>query len=757
MWVRTLLLAASFGLSQLCFAQEKVEHPGIDQYAAELTTYQSAPNAWTEAYRPVYHFTPFNYWQNDPNGLAYFKGEWHFFYQHYLHELCGVSWGHATSKDLVTWTHHPPAIPADDFGAIYSGGGVVDHKDTTGFFGGKSGYVGLYTYHQPDNFESQGLAYSQDGFKFFKYDGNPIIPDLRKVESQKPDPNFRDPKVFWHEESSRWIMAVAGGTLRFFSSPDLKEWTFESINEDINTECPDLFELAVEGTNRKEWVLTLGGGGYMLGEFDGKTFTPTTGKRPTNYGVDAYATQSFDNAPNGRRIVSSWNYFWTYNGDWLGPEGNTQNIPLELSLRESGGETVLVQKPIPELKKLRGQKWEFENVQIENGSQPLPDLSAKGEALEIIATIEPGTSHSFGFILNATPEKTGTLVGYDAEKNMTFVDRTHSGWTGLIGLSGRAYAPAKLTDDGKVQLHFFLDRTSIELFSADYETFTASAILPHIGADQIRLFGNGGGAVIEKLEIYKLKSIHPTTEQKPRIDLWQNLSLRVGGSKLLRAQVHASEDPLQWSFPETALARFEELGDGWVRVTGLEAGSIDLKVTSGDQNAVCKIGVTAAQPSNVGLVAMSDAVLITANELTSKSSAVTTVVLNSAASYGRVKVTAVLQDKDASLAVLQRCSGKGQYGTGAEVAPGYYTFGSQFGLKDRETILNPWEQKQIDLEEGEIFTLDYEIGRKRTKVFLNGRLLRDVQTPAAVPSWRIPALKLKGAVKVTDVHFQPEH
>ena len=174
-------------------------------------------------------------------------------------------WGHAVSRDLLHWQHRLPAIMPDELGAAWSGSAVVDQHDTSGFFGGKPGLVCIYTYYSPadDGRQSQGMAYSADGVTFTKYAKNPIIPQLRYQPGQPDDHDFRDPKVFWHEPTKRWIMVVAGGTLRFYSSPNLRDWTFESINSDIHTECPDFFPLPLDGDpTQTRWVLSGGGNWY---------------------------------------------------------------------------------------------------------------------------------------------------------------------------------------------------------------------------------------------------------------------------------------------------------------------------------------------------------------------------------------------------------------------------------------------------------------------------------------------------------------
>ncbi len=236
-----------------------------------------------EPFRPQFHFTPERNWMNDPNGMVFQDGEYHIFYQYNPHgdKWGHMSWGHAVSRDLVRWEHLPLALPEDGDIMMFSGSAVVDSKNTSGF--GKDALVAIYTGHnEKAKRQDQRLAYSTDkGRTWTQYSGNPVL-DIKEAD-------FRDPKVFWHEPSGRWIMVVAmstAKTIRFYGSPDLKEWTFLSEFGPAGAtgglwECPDLFALPVDG-GEKKWVLLVninpgapaGGSGcqYFVGEFDGKKF-----------------------------------------------------------------------------------------------------------------------------------------------------------------------------------------------------------------------------------------------------------------------------------------------------------------------------------------------------------------------------------------------------------------------------------------------------------------------------------------------------
>ena len=248
---------------------------------------------YTEKYRPQIHFTPPAKWMNDPNGMVYFEGEYHLFYQYYPDSTVWgpMHWGHAVSKDMLHWEHLPVALYPDSLGCIFSGSAVADINNTSGFGkDGKAPIVAIFTYHDfvgekagRNTFQNQGIAFSNDkGRTWEKFNGNPVLknPGIR---------DFRDPKVQWYEPSKKWIMTLATlDCITFFSSPDLKNWTKESeFGKGVGGhggvwECPDLFPLKVDGTGDEKWVLLVsinpGGpnGGsatqYFVGNFKGKVF-----------------------------------------------------------------------------------------------------------------------------------------------------------------------------------------------------------------------------------------------------------------------------------------------------------------------------------------------------------------------------------------------------------------------------------------------------------------------------------------------------
>lgn len=330
---------------------------------------------YQEAYRPQFHFSPSEKWMNDPNGLVYNDGWYHLFYQYYPDDIVWgpMHWGHAMSRDLVHWEHKPIALYPDEHGLIFSGSAVVDKNNTTGF--GKNGetpLVAIFTYHSMEgekegrtDFQTQGIAYSLDnGVTWTKYEGNPVI-------LNQGIKDFRDPKVFWHEASSSWIMAlVAGDHAQFYTSKDLKDWKYMSDFGKTQGahggvwECPDLFPLPVQGSEEEKWVLLIsinpgapnGGSGtqYFVGDFDGTTFTSQQQEpKWLDYGTDNYAGVTYNNVPSEDRIFIGWMSNWDYARDTPTQKWRSaMTVPRKLSLHQVEDDYVLANYPIASVGKL---------------------------------------------------------------------------------------------------------------------------------------------------------------------------------------------------------------------------------------------------------------------------------------------------------------------------------------------------------------------------------------------------------------------
>ena len=338
---------------------------------------------YSEKYRPQFHFTPEKMWMNDPNGMVYFKGKYHLFYQYYPNaNVWGpMHWGHAVSKDLIHWQHLPIALYPDKLGWIFSGSAVIDKANTSGF--GKNAMVAIFTYHNDEiwkagnkNTESQGIAYSLDeGKTWTKYEGNPVL-------NNSGEQDFRDPKVFWNDIIHQWTMVLAvHDHLQIYSSPNLKAWKLESTFKPDNDlevgtwECPDLMQLKVENSKEVKWVLIQnhdrkapnGGSGtrYFVGDFDGRTFKNTQPSIWLDSGTDSYAGVTFGNVPNHKKILLSWMSNWFYatkvpTEAWR----SAMALPRELSLEKINGEYILKQKVVENFTKIAVPVFESKSIQL---------------------------------------------------------------------------------------------------------------------------------------------------------------------------------------------------------------------------------------------------------------------------------------------------------------------------------------------------------------------------------------------------------
>ena len=435
-----------------------------------------------EALRPQYHFTPNTGWMNDPNGLVYNNGVYHLFYQYYPHATVWgpMHWGHATSIDMAHWEHQPIALFPDENGLIFSGSAVVDKENTSGF--GEDGVVPLvaiFTYHLMegekagrDDFQTQGIAYSLDnGVSWTKYDGNPVLPN----EGVR---DLRDPKVFWHEDTKSWIMAlVAGDHAKFYRSKNLKQWDNISdfgLGQGAHGgvwECPDLFPLQVEGTKEEKWVLiiSIGGGGpnggsgtqYFIGDFDGTTFTSEQEDyKWLDWGTDNYAGVTYNHAPDGERIFIGWMSNWQYA---LATPATTwrsaMTLPRKLKLKKHGDHYILNNYPLESIDLLSSPAIN-QNFELASGTAQSVELD--GENQKKISFKASNIDFKVS-LSNASGEKVSLI--YDKASNLMMLDRTQSGATNFnyeFGNKLQYMIMGEIQEDFEVDI--YLDRSSVETF-----------------------------------------------------------------------------------------------------------------------------------------------------------------------------------------------------------------------------------------------------------------------------------------------------
>ena len=368
-----------------------------------------ADSFYNEANRPQLHFTTKRGWINDPNGLLYYEGEWHLFYQHnpYEREWENMHWGHAVSRDLIHWKELPTALYPDEYGNMFSGTTVIDYENTSGF-GTKNNpaMVAIYTADNPER-EVQCLAFSLDkGRTWTKYVDNPVIDSKEKWGSR----DTRDPKVFWYKPINKWVMVLNerdGHSI--YNSTNLKDWTFESHIIGF-WECPELFELPVDGNeNNRLWVMYGASGTYMLGHFNGREFTPVTGKRACGFGA-IYAAQTYNNIPlsDGRRIQIGWDRIEHPGMPFKGQ----MSFPTELTLRTTPDGIRLFSSPVKEVDELQSDVLIFEkNISQERANELLNKYKDE-KTLRIKATIRFTHSTPVGFNLYGQ-----NIIDYDLNFN----------------------------------------------------------------------------------------------------------------------------------------------------------------------------------------------------------------------------------------------------------------------------------------------------------------------------------------------------
>ncbi len=460
-----------------------------------------------EKYRPQFHFTAETGWLNDPNGLVFYDGEYHLFFQHnpFGTKWGNMTWGHAVSPDLVHWKQISNALEPDAMGTMYSGSAVVDWDNSSGFqTGSEKTLVAIYTAEgacaTPKVPTTQCIAYSNDkGRTWTKYSGNPVISQI--------SPGNRDPKVFRFKgknaEDSRWIMVLyvdEGGqasshihSIQFFSSKELKIWTYMSRIEGFY-ECPDFFELPVDqpspegcgvtcgNTENRKWVLFGADARYVIGSFDGRQFVPESDKHTGDWGQNFYAAQTYSDIPeaDGRRIIIGWMRGPDYPEM---PFNQQMSFPCELSLRTFPEGVRLCKYPVREIESLYEKTVEKSGIAVKPGENPLIDI--QGELFDIDAVISAGSSSEFGFDLR------GQKISYVVGDGELFFN----------GVSARL--PLL---DGKIKLRILVDRTSIEIFGNGGRVSMSSCAFINPENKNLGFYSSSGSAKLAKIRISSLKS-----------------------------------------------------------------------------------------------------------------------------------------------------------------------------------------------------------------------------------------------------------
>lgn len=451
-------------LLDIQFTGEKKNTGSIQYFTCwkELKETNSFDTSNREKYRPLYHHTPPYGWMNDPNGIFYKDGVWHLYFQYnpFGSQWENMNWGHSTSRDLIHWTYEGVPIQPDALGVIYSGCCVVDKDNVAGF--GKNAVIAFYT--SAGTSQTQSIAYSLDNGKTFtKYAGNPI------VTSNVPD--FRDPKVFWNEDTQLWnLILAAGQQMSIYSSKNLKDWTFESHfgegygNHDGVWECPDLIKMG------NKWVLlcNINPGGpyggsatqYFVGHFDGHKFTCESAPTVTkwlDYGKDQYATVTFNNAPNGRIVAIPWMSNWQYGNHVPTLQFRSANgLPRELGLFSYQGESYISVKPSPEV---------FEAFSNKTSTK-----------LQPASYIEVTNIKGNASITLKNNQNEEVVMVYDAKKGTFSMDRNQSG---VSEFSSEFKTITTSPTYGAISgLQIFVDKSSVEVFDVDGKMAMTNIVFP---------------------------------------------------------------------------------------------------------------------------------------------------------------------------------------------------------------------------------------------------------------------------------------
>jgi len=437
---------------------------------------RGSESLYQEKYRPQVHFTSRRGWNNDSNGLVFYKGEWHLYYQHnpYGVQWGNMHWGHAVSKDLVHWEELPIALYPRRFGDwCFSGSAVVDVNNTSGFRHGAEGLiVAAYT----STGRGECIAYSVDrGRTFTDFAGNPVVRH-----------QGRDPKVIWYGPGRHWVMALydeADGkkAIAFYTSADLKKWEFASRIDGFY-ECPEIFELPVDGdADNRKWVLHAADGDYRVGTFDGRTFTPESPKLRYSYGNCFYASQTYNNVPakDGRRIQIAWGRVEMPQM----PFNQMMLFPVELGLRKTSDGVRLVAKPVREIESLYEGGRQWKDLSLPVGKSPVPEI--EGELFHIRAAFKVGDAKRVGFVIR------GVEVAYDVTgQRLTCLDKT---------------APLSPVD-GVIRLELLVDRTSIEIFANDGLVYMPMGVIPRDDDKSLQMFAEAGPLHVDTLDVRPLRS-----------------------------------------------------------------------------------------------------------------------------------------------------------------------------------------------------------------------------------------------------------
>lgn len=464
--------------------------------------------------RPKYHFTARRNWINDPNGLVFFAGEYHLCYQYNplgnIHR--NMSWGHAVSPDLLHWRELEVAIAVEAGVEAFSGGAVVDWHNSSGFgLGDAPPLVAAFTgHHTGQRLQDQRLAFSNDhGRTWTLYSSNPVL-DIGESD-------FRDPKLFWHVATGRWVMLLVlshGHKIQFYGSSDLKTWEYLSDFGPAGSsagiwEVPELLELRIEDSGESRWMLKvdIGAGGpcggsagqYFIGQFDGTRFTADLSslEAAPNWidgGKDFYAAIAWSDAPNGQLVWIGWMNNWQYAAQLpTAPWRGAMTLPRTLSLRRTASGHGLVQRPIQQLETLRTDHQQRSDLRLEGRLA----LATHSTALEIKLCV--ALEEAAGFVIELGQH---ARVGYEAGTHELYVQRDAEDFSADFG--GRHSRVVQL-EGGILELRIFLDASSVEVFADGGACVITDLLMRAIDPSEFALTSSGGVLRIVQMDVWTIK------------------------------------------------------------------------------------------------------------------------------------------------------------------------------------------------------------------------------------------------------------
>lgn len=537
---------------------------------------------YAEKYRPQYHYSPKENWVNDPNGLVYYEGVWHLYYQYNPTGNTNNSnthWGHATSKDLINWEEQKIALFPDDLGNMWSGTGVVDHNNTSGFFTDtpeKKGIVVAYS----TNTQNIGIAYSTDGgYTFSKVSTS--IPVVSKPIGVN---DFRDPHLFWYEEDQKWKMVVAGGIVRIYESDNLVDWTHCS-DSSINTECPNLLRMNVLDFKEEKWILSLGGRSYYVGSFDGKEFKKESGLIKMNEGPDAYAGITFSNAPDSRIIMISWLNNWAYTAQPDGKWNGCFTLPTELKLKKVDNSYRLIQTPVEEVNTLRDKELlNIKNTYYQNNENPLENVYTNTFELNLEVDLKHTNDFTLDFCVSDN-EKI-SLLFKKSESRLLF-NRGECAY-GIDALKQQNFlisiplAPNSIDGD-TLKLRMFVDCSNVEIYINDGYYYFTARIQPFTASKKM-ILSYKDNIAIDKLTVHSMKSIWFDDEEvtSPHISTVKDAYIPVGSEEIREVYpftYNTFATIKAYSTNETVAT--VKVEDNKLIINGLKKGVAEIKVACG--------------------------------------------------------------------------------------------------------------------------------------------------------------------------------